>query len=306
MDVQRLVADMHDLIRSSTGRHIDFQDRTLAAQWSIRIDPQQLENALLNLCINARDAMPLGGTLRIGCENADLAAAEAKRLDLPTGQYPHISVADTGMGMSSEVLQRALEPFFTTKPLGQGTGLGLSMAYGFVRQSGGQLLIDSVTGQGTCVHLYLPRDRSAPATSNDEPATSATTPLQARGCRIMLVEDQPALRLVLVEVLTELGHQVQAFEGGYPALESLQEGPPPDLLITDVGLPGRVDGYQLAEAYQNLVKHAPVLLITGYDAADTVHFARPDRRTELLHKPFDLSTLGERIERLLGIAPLPP
>lgn len=121
----------------------------------------------------------------------------------------------------------------------------------------------------------------------------------------MLVEDQPALRLVLLEVLTELGYQVQAFEGSHSALESLQQGPPPDLLITDVGLPGRVDGYQLAEAYQNLVEHAPVLLITGYDAADTVHFARPDRRTELLHKPFDLSTLGERIERLLGIAPHP-
>lgn len=137
VDVRCLVADMHDLIRSSTGPHIDFQDRTLAAQWSIRIDPQQLENTLLNLCINARDAMPLGGTLRIGCENADLAAAEAKCLGLPTGHYLHIRVEDTGVGMSSEVLQRAFEPFFTTKPLGQGTGLGLSMAYGFVRQSGG-------------------------------------------------------------------------------------------------------------------------------------------------------------------------
>lgn len=167
VDVQHLVANMHDLIRSSIGPHIDFQDQTLAAQWAIRIDPQQLENALLNLCINARDAMPLGGTLRIGCENADLAAAEAGRLDLPTGHYLHIRVEDTGMGMPSAVLERALDPFFTTKPLGKGTGLGLSMTYGFVRQSGGQLLIDSVTGQGTCVHLYLPRDESAPAAHHD-------------------------------------------------------------------------------------------------------------------------------------------
>ncbi|MCO8264257.1 PAS domain-containing protein [Pseudomonas asiatica] len=304
VDVHRLVADMHDLIRSSTGPHIDFQDRTLAAQWSIRIDPQQLENALLNLCINARDAMPLGGTLRIGCENADLAAAEAKRLDLPTGHYLHIRVEDTGVGMPSEV-QHAFEPFFTTKPLGQGTGLGLSMAYGFVRQSGGQLLIDSVTGQGTCVHLYLPRDQSACATGHGEPATSATATLQPRMHRIMLVADQPALRLVLVEVLTELGYQVQAFESGHRALESLQKGPPPDLLITDVGLPGRLDGYQLAEACQDLVADAPVLLITGYETAETVHCARPGRRTELLHKPLDLNTLGERIERLLGIASHP-
>lgn len=305
VDVHRLVADMHDLIRSSTGPHIDFQDRTLAAQWSIRIDPQQLENALLNLCINARDAMPLGGTLRIGCENADLAAAEAKRLDLPTGHDLHIRVEDTGVGMPSEVLQHAFEPFFTTKPLGQGTGLGLSMAYGFVRQSGGQLLIDSVTGQGTCVHLYLPRDQSACATGHGEPATSATATLQPRMHRIMLVADQPALRLVLVEVLTELGYQVQAFESGHRALESLQKGPPPDLLITDVGLPGRLDGYQLAEACQDLVADAPVLLITGYETAETVHCARPGRRTELLHKPLDLNTLGERIERLLGIASHP-
>ncbi|MEG8201846.1 PAS domain-containing protein [Pseudomonas sp. 5FOS] len=306
VDVQRLVADMHDLIRSSTGPHIDFQDQTLAAQWSILIDPQQLENALLNLCINARDAMPLGGTLRIGCENANLSAAEAKRLGLPTGHYLHIRVEDTGLGMSSAVRERALEPFFTTKPLGQGTGLGLSMAYGFVRQSGGQLLIDSVVGQGTCVHLYLPQHKSATATCHDEPAAAPTEPVQPHVRRIMLVEDQPALRLVLVEVLTELGHQVQAFEGGGPALEALQEGPPPDLLITDVGLPGRVDGYQLAGAYQDLVVHAPVLLITGYDTIDTVPCARPDRRTELLHKPFDLNTLGERVERLLGIAPHSP
>jgi CheY-like chemotaxis protein len=167
------------------------------------------------------------------------------------------------------------------------------------------LLIDSVTGQGTCVHLYLPRDQSACATGHGEPATSATATLQPRMHRIMLVADQPALRLVLVEVLTELGYQVQAFESGHRALESLQKGPPPDLLITDVGLPGRLDGYQLAEACQDLVADAPVLLITGYETAERVHCARPGRRTELLHKPLDLNTLGERIERLLGIASHP-
>ncbi len=304
-DVQRLVAGMHDLIRSSTGPHIDFRDQTLATQWPIRIDPQQLENALLNLCINARDAMPLGGTLSIGCENAEVAAAEANRLALPAGRYLHIRVEDTGKGMSNAVLQRALEPFFTTKPLGQGTGLGLSMVYGFVRQSAGQLLIDSVAGQGTCVHLYFPHDTSADAVSQQAPVAAPVEPSLQQVYRVMLVEDQPALRLVLIELLTELGYDVQAFERGCRALQALREGPLPDLLITDVGLPGGIDGYQLAEAYQGQAEHAPVLMITGYDIADSMASMRPGSRIEQLSRPFDLKTLGERIDRLLGIAPHP-
>jgi len=301
VDVQRLVAGMHDLIRSSIDSHIDLHDRTLAGQWSIRIDPQQLENALLNLCINARDAMPLGGTLRIGCENAEFDDEQARRLDVPPGQYLHIRVDDSGMGMSKEVMQRALDPFFTTKPMGQGTGLGLSMVYGFVRQSGGQLRIDSTPGQGTSVHLYLPRDES---TTHEHPCTAPENadarPLH-RPHRIMLVEDQATLRLVLGEVLKELGHQVQVFEDGRSALEALQHGPLPDLLITDVGLPGGIDGNQLAEAYRCLANEAPVILITGYDIASSMALGWPAERTEVLSKPFELKALGERIDRLLGV-----
>jgi len=303
VDVQCLVAGMQDLIVSSIGQHIDFHDRTLAGQWSIHVDPQQLENALLNLCINARDAMPLGGTLSIACANSDLAVAEAGHLGLPAGRYLHIRVADTGMGMSSTVRQRALDPFFTTKPLGQGTGLGLSMVYGFVRQSGGQLQIESVPGQGTCVHLYFPLEESIAACSQPVPLTTGIELSAPRVQRIMLVEDQPAMRLVLVEVLTELGHEVQAFDRGRPALEAMHAGVPPDLLITNVGLPGGIDGYQLAEAFQTLVAKAPVLLLTGYDTADIPISGRPDRRTEVLCKPFNLQSLGQRIDRLLGIAP---
>jgi len=302
VDVQRLVAGMHDLIRSSVDSHIDLQDRTLAGQWSIRIDPQQLENALLNLCINARDAMPLGGTLRIGCENAELDDEQARRLDVPPGQFLHIRVDDTGMGMSKDVMQRALDPFFTTKPMGQGTGLGLSMVYGFVRQSGGQLRIDSTPGQGTSVHLYLPRYES---TTHEHPCTEPehadARPLH-RPHRIMLVEDQATLRLVLGEVLKELGHQVQVFEDGRSALEALQHGPLPDLLITDVGLPGGIDGNQLAEAYRCLASEAPVILITGYDIASSMARGWSAERTEVLSKPFELKALGERIDRLLGVA----
>ncbi|QJQ21099.1 PAS domain-containing protein [Pseudomonas sp. SK] len=300
VDVHQLIADMHDLIRSSTGPHIEFQDQTLAEQWPIRIDPQQLESVLLNLCINARDAMPRGGNLRISCANVDVAAAEAKRLDLPPGHYLHIAVEDNGLGMPSAVLQRALEPFFTTKPLGQGTGLGLSMAYGFARQSGGQLLIDSIAGQGTCVHLYFPRHQR-PGVA-DSPLAGAAHGESAgpRGQRIMLVEDQPALRLVLVEVLTELGHEVQALEDGRQAVEAMRQSPPPDLLVADIGLPGGTDGYQLAEIYQKLVKDAPVLLITGYEMTDALPEAGLGQRTALLAKPFTLQTLGERIGQLLG------
>ncbi|WP_410481888.1 ATP-binding protein [Pseudomonas plecoglossicida] len=301
VDVQRLIADMHDLIRSSAGPHIAFYDLSQAAQWPIRIDPRQLENALLNLCINARDAMPQGGTLNLGCENTALDTAKAKRLDLPEGRYVHISVQDSGMGMSQDVLQRALEPFFTTKPLGQGTGLGLSMVYGFARQSGGQLWIDSVPGQGTCVHLYFPADERASACAQHLPAAATPSlPSQPPARRVMLVEDQPALRLVLVEVLTELGHEVQAFDCGGPALEALRTGPLPDLLITDIGLPGEVDGYQLAHAYQGLARQGPVLLITGYDMAEALASIKPDGPIELLPKPFHLQNLGERIARLLG------
>ncbi|MBC3501980.1 response regulator [Pseudomonas sp. SWRI59] len=301
VDVQLLVADMNDLIRSSIDSHIDFQDLTQAGLWSICIDPQQLENALLNLCINARDAMPLGGTLRIGCENTELDKDQASRMDLPSGQFLHIRVDDTGIGMSKDIMQRALDPFFTTKPMGQGTGLGLSMVYGFVRQSGGQLRIDSTPGQGTTVHLYLPRDESitppAPCVAPEEILEKP----QHRPYRIMLVEDQATMRLVLSEVLQELGHEVQVCEDGLSAFNALREGPLPDLLITDVGLPGGIDGQQLAGAYRSLASEAPVILITGYDITSSVASSLPAGPTEVLCKPFELKALAQRIDRLLGV-----
>ncbi|MCX2888260.1 MULTISPECIES: PAS domain-containing sensor histidine kinase [unclassified Pseudomonas] len=302
VDVQQLVAGMHDLIRSSIGPHIDLHDRTLPGQWPTRIDPQQLENALLNLCINARDAMPLGGTLSIACANVELEDTEANQLHLAAGRFLRICVEDTGIGMSNAVRQRALEPFFTTKAFGQGTGLGLSMVYGFVRQSGGQVRIDSTPGQGTAISLYLPQDESVaadlPSTAAQAPAPVA--PAQQRAVKVMLVEDQPAQRLVLLEVLHELGHDVQAFEDGRQAYEALHEGRPPDLLITDVGLPGGIDGYQLADTCRSIAPQAAILLITGYDTAASTARAQADMHTELLAKPFDLQALAQAIGRLLA------
>ena len=293
-DVHQLVAGMHDLIKRSLHEDIHFVDQTLADQWLIAIDPPQLESALLNLCINARDAMPLGGELAICCANTPLNQAQARVLDLPAGDYLQIRISDNGIGMTDDTAQRALEPFFTTKPLGQGSGLGLSIVYGFIRQSGGQLQINSAPGHGTRIDLYLPRKSAAivtpPERHQPTPAKTECTPRL-----IMLMEDQVNLRLVIEEVLQELGHDVRTFVDGRSALAACQEGLRPDLLVTDIELPGDIDGRQLAAA---LPEEVPVLYITGYseDQADV----KPSKHSSVLCKPFSLALLSEQIENLLA------
>jgi len=296
VDVHQLVAGMHELITSALDARITFIDQTQRDRWLVRIDPNQLENALLNVCINARDAMPQGGTLRIASENAEVDETQARALDLPPGAYLHVSVCDNGVGMPREVLQRAMEPFYTTKPLGQGSGLGLSMVYGFVRQSGGQLSITSEPGQGACIHLYLPRatrDASAQTCMQRQAPSDQTTAPHV----IMLVEDQATLRLLISEVLEEHGHEVHAFADGRCALEALQAGLRPDLLITDIGLPGGTDGYQVAAACQKGPYSASVLFITGY-ASNRVDIS-PDRHSDVLFKPFELAALNQKVAHLL-------
>jgi signal transduction histidine kinase len=298
IDVQALVAGMRDLIDSSLDAHISFVDETLAGQWQVRVDPPQLENALLNLCLNARDAMLMGGTLRIGCENTLLDEDQARILDLSPGQYLRITVSDNGTGMTEQVAQRAIEPFFTTKPLGQGSGLGLSIVYGFIRQSGGQLRINSASGQGTRIALYLPRDEEAPPAPMAESTAAAS--IEPGGHRVMLVEDQDTLRVLIAEVLEESGHEVHAFAGGLSALKALQAGLQPDLLITDIGLPGGVDGHQLAAACLNLPVEVAVLFITGYSEWAGMAKAWPGKQTQVLYKPFALAVLKQHVDRLLG------
>lgn len=293
-DVHQLVLGMHDLIKSSLREGIDFVDQTLAGQWLIAIDPPQLESALLNLCINARDAMPSGGKLCICCANAHLDQAQARVLDLVPGDYLQICVSDNGLGMTTEVAQRALEPFFTSKPLGQGSGLGLSIVYGFIRQSGGQLQITSAPGHGTRIDLYLPKDSEAIVTAPAPPQPTLDTP-RCTPRLIMLVEDQVNLRLVIEEVLQELGHDVRTFIDGRSALDALQAGLRPDLLVTDIGLPGGIDGKQLAAA---LPAEVAVLYITGY-SADQVG-ATPSKHCSVLCKPFTLTSLDQQIENLLA------
>ena len=298
VDVQQLVAGMRDLIGSSIDSHITFVDETLAGQWRIRVDPPQLENALLNLCLNARDAMPLGGTLRIGCENTSLDQDEARALDVPPGQYLQITISDNGTGMSEQVAQRALEPFFTTKPLGQGSGLGLSIVYGFIRQSGGQLQMISSKGHGSRIYLYPPRETAdlPEPEVRQEPVSNAT---RSGPHRVMLVEDQDTLRLVIGEVLEDYGHQVHTFADGKHALQALHMGLRPDLLITDIGLPGGVDGHQLAAACLNMSQEIAVLFITGYGQGTGMDKTWPSERIEILYKPFELAVLKQHVERLL-------
>ncbi|WP_343595354.1 PAS domain-containing protein [Pseudomonas sp.] len=298
-EVAALVNDMEELVRRSIGPSITLRSRFIDRLWPTFIDPPQLESALLNLCINARDAMPGGGTIDIEGDNISLDSEQARPLEIAAGDYVRLSVADTGCGMSAAVAARAIDPFFSTKPMGQGTGLGLSMTYGFVRQSGGQLRLLTSPGEGTRVELYLPRYHEQPAVA---PQPSARKPLASSsgGQRIVLVEDQAALRLVVAEVLEELGYQVQAFENGATALAHMQQCEQPDLLLSDIGLPGGLNGRQLAERCRQQHPQLKVLFITGYDESAALSDGQLLQGTSVLTKPFELEALAERVRQLLA------
>ncbi|MDJ0391626.1 PAS domain S-box protein [Roseomonas sp. E05] len=288
-----LVAGMADLIRRTMGPGIRVELKLHNGTGSVLCDANELESALLNLCINARDAMPEGGRLTIATEEVRLSAAEISDQDgLSAGDYVAILVADTGMGMPPEVLQRVFEPFFTTKPLGQGTGLGLSQVYGFVRQSGGLVRLDSVPGQGTNVHLFLPRHEGAEA-APPAPEAPSVPEWAAGGATVLLVDDEEAVRGTAAERLRELGYRVLEVADGPAALDLLDGGAQADLLITDVGLPGGMNGRQVAEAVRERVPGLPVMFITGYAGT-----ALPPG-AEVIGKPFELDTLARRAQALL-------
>ncbi|WP_236236112.1 PAS domain-containing protein [Pseudomonas faucium] len=300
--VTALVTGMEELLRRTIGPAISLHSHFDSALWPTFIDPPQLESALLNLCINARDALPAGGVIDILGENISLEGEQARLLELPAGDYLRLSVVDNGRGMSADIAARALDPFFSTKPMGQGTGLGLSMTYGFVRQSGGQLRLLSTPGSGTRVELYLPRhhQRAQPAA----PASAAGLQQarhepRASGQRIVLVEDQAALRVIVCDVLEELGYQVEAFENGPAALAHLQHAERPDLLLSDIGLPGGLNGRQLAERCRQQHPDLKVLFITGYDESAALNDGQLLQGTSVLTKPFELQALAERVQQLL-------
>lgn len=297
-DPNRLIRGMEDLVRRTTGPGIEVEVVAGAGLWPVLIDAHQLENAVLNLCINARDAMPNGGRLTIETGNRWIDARTAKAQDLEPGQYVSICVSDTGTGMAPEVAARAFEPFFTTKPLGEGTGLGLSMIYGFVRQSGGQVRIYSEAGEGAMICLYLPRHLGAVDDADLIPEVEQAPRAQA-GETVMVVDDEPTVRMLVAEILHELGYQCIEASDGAAGLKLLQSGARIDLLVTDVGLPGGMNGRQMADAARIDRPDLKVLFITGYAENAVVGNGHLDPGMHVMTKPFAMEALGSRIRELI-------
>jgi PAS domain S-box-containing protein len=290
-DVNRLVASMEELVRRTVGPEVAVETVAAGGLWTTLVDPNQHENALLNLCINARDAMPDGGRLTIETGNKWLDHRAARDRDLPPGQYVTLCVSDTGTGMTPEVARRAFDPFFTTKPIGMGTGLGLSMIYGFVRQSGGQARIYSEPGQGAMVCLYLPRFIGA-AENADVPAEPAEAPRAEQGETVLVVDDEPTVRMLVAEVLEDLGYTAIEAADGAAGLKVLQSMARIDLLVTDVGLPGGMNGRQVADAARALRPGLKVLFITGYAENAVLGHGHLDPGMHVLTKPFAMEVLA--------------
>jgi CheY-like chemotaxis protein len=282
------------LIRRTVGPEIALEVVTAGGLWATLIDASQLENALLNLCINARDAMPTGGRITIETANRWLDEHGAGERDLEPGQYVSLCVTDTGTGMAHDVIERAFDPFFTTKPIGQGTGLGLSMVYGFVRQSGGQVRIYSEVGQGTTMCLYLPRHYGKEVDKPSALATRSAVPKQADHT-ILVVDDEPSIRMLLTDALEEIGFNVIEAHDGPTGLKLLQSDATIDLLITDVGLPGGMNGRQLADAARATRPELKVLFITGYAENAIIGNGQLAPGMQVLTKPFVVEALAGRV-----------
>jgi signal transduction histidine kinase/CheY-like chemotaxis protein len=305
MDLNGLVGGMGELFGRTVGPGIRVVISLTEAPWLTLCDPNQLESVLLNLVINARDAMPDGGELLIETANTVLRdrrgrAKEWPPQDVPPGDYMALSVADTGTGMAPDVLARAFDPFFTTKPMGQGTGLGLSMVYGFVQQSGGHVRLRSEPGHGTTVAIYLPRHLGAAA---GVVATDSAVPLLAAAAAngvVLLVEDEPDVQMVVRDILSDLNYMVLNAESGQAGLDIVASGVRIDLLLTDVGLPGSMNGRQLADAARKQRPGLKVLFITGYAENAAASDGWMKEGMQVMTKPFALNTLAARVQSILN------
>src|SRR6266851_4307997 len=297
VDANQLVVSLEDLLRRTIGETIDLEIAARDDLWCTLCDPNQLESALLNLAINARDAMPDGGKLTITTSNARIEGVTADSPALSPGDYVCISVTDTGTGMSAEVAARAFDPFFTTKPIGQGTGLGLSMIYGFARQSNGHATIDSKIGQGTSIKLYLPRHHGDITASRASAAKAAEH--AATGETVLVVEDEPVVRGVILEMLHEEGYRTLEAVDGPSGLRVLRTSGRIDLLITDVGLPG-MNGRQLADQARETRPGLKILFVTGYAESVAISDAFLQPGMEMITKPFDLDHLSRRVRAMVS------
>jgi PAS domain S-box-containing protein len=297
-DVNQLAADMQEIIQRAVGPTIAFEFVGLSGLWPTLVDPSQLENSLLNLCLNARDAMPDGGKITVETANKWLDARAARQHDIPEGQFVSLCVSDTGVGMPAEVIARAFEPFYTTKPTGEGTGLGLSMVYGFARQSGGQVRIYSEVGQGTTVCIYLPRYYGE-LTRDDEPTKAPDMSPSGHSETVLIVDDEPTVRMLISDILEELGYVSIEAADSVAGLKLLQSDGRIDLLVTDVGLPGGMNGRQMADAARITRPELKVLFITGYAENSVLGNGRLAPGMAVMTKPFPVETMAARIKQMI-------
>jgi signal transduction histidine kinase/DNA-binding response OmpR family regulator len=292
----RLIPGMTDLLRRTLGERIEIKALVADGLWNANIDANQLENAIINLAINARDAMPNGGKLTIDVKNAYLGEDYVvSHPDVQSGQYVMVSVSDTGQGMPPDVVAHVFEPFFTTKPEGEGTGLGLSQVYGFVKQSGGQVTIDSKVGKGTTISLYLPRSRALEEDVDD----AKHAPIAGGNETLLVVEDDEGVRAAVVDMLSELGYKVLKARDAESALEVLQSGQKIDLLFSDVVMPGSIPTRELARQARELQPGIAILFTSGYTQDAIVHNGKLDEDVLLLSKPYRKDDLARKLRSML-------
>jgi signal transduction histidine kinase/ActR/RegA family two-component response regulator len=298
-DVSRSITDLSDILRRTLGDAISIELRT-PKLWRANVDTSQFETALINLVVNARDAMPDGGKLFIECANARLDQSHAENEDdVVPGEYVMVAVTDTGTGMSADVLAQVFEPFFTTKAVGLGTGLGLSQVHGFVKQSGGHVSLSSEAGRGTTVKLYLPRSSDVTEIPVSERIVRAEH--GRRDKIVLVVDDETGVRDFVCEAVTELGYDVLSAENADQALDIFEEGMRIDILLTDVLMPGR-SGRELADEVLARYGDMPILFMTGYAQDAIVHNGKLDLGTHLVKKPFTIDQIGAELERLESAA----
>lgn len=299
VNLGRLMQGMGDMVRRAIGEEIEVETVIGGGLWNTFVDPAQVENAILNLAVNARDAMRGAGKLTIEAGNAKLDEDYARaHAEVKAGQYVMLAVTDTGCGMTADLVERVFEPFFTTKPEGQGTGLGLSMVYGFVKQSGGHVKIYSEVGHGTTIRIYLPRARQQEAAETEEP----TGPVTGGTETVLVVEDDEQVRATVVEMLTDLGYRVLKASDGQSGLAIVNSGMPVDLLFTDVVMPGPVRSTELAKRAQEVLPNVAVVFTSGYTENAIVHGGRLDEGVNLLSKPYTREALARKVRHALGNA----